>query len=234
MARIAGVNIPTNKRVVIALQYIHGIGSTFAKQIVEKVGIPLDRRVNQLTDAEVLAIRETIEETGVPVGLAPLPTPETLEALRAALHKGVAFGAALAAAGARLDLAQLVPFARWCPRHRHMRIFDTRFFLARLPDGAPAPRVDDTENVRVLWASAQDVLDQADAGAARIIFPTRRNLERLALLHSFADAASHAAAHPQRTITPWHEERDDGANLCIPEGLGYPVTSEPLGSAMRG
>ena len=61
MARIAGVNIPTNKRVVIALQYIHGIGPTFARQIVEKVNIPLERRVNQLTDAEVLAIRETID-----------------------------------------------------------------------------------------------------------------------------------------------------------------------------
>ena len=61
MARIAGVNIPTNKRVVIALQYIHGIGKQFASEIVEKVGIPADRRVNQLTDAEVLAIRETID-----------------------------------------------------------------------------------------------------------------------------------------------------------------------------
>ncbi len=61
MARIAGVNIPTNKRVVIALQYIHGIGATFASEIVEKVGIPSERRVNQLTDAEVLQIRETID-----------------------------------------------------------------------------------------------------------------------------------------------------------------------------
>ena len=61
MARIAGVNIPTNKRVVIALQYIHGIGPTLAQQIVEKVGIPSERRVNQLTDAEVLQIRETID-----------------------------------------------------------------------------------------------------------------------------------------------------------------------------
>lgn len=61
MARIAGVNIPTNKRVVIALQYIHGIGKKFAQEIVDKVGIPAERRVNQLTDAEVLAIRETID-----------------------------------------------------------------------------------------------------------------------------------------------------------------------------
>ena len=61
MARIAGVNIPTQKRVVIALQYIHGIGQKYAKDICTKVGIPAERRVNQLTDAEVLQIRETID-----------------------------------------------------------------------------------------------------------------------------------------------------------------------------
>ena len=54
MARIAGVNIPTNKRVLIGLQYIHGIGSTKAREIVTKVGIPDERRVSQLTDQEVL------------------------------------------------------------------------------------------------------------------------------------------------------------------------------------
>jgi small subunit ribosomal protein S13 len=61
MARIAGVNIPTSKRVVIALQYIHGIGAKFAGEICQKVNIPAERRVNQLSDAEVLQIRETID-----------------------------------------------------------------------------------------------------------------------------------------------------------------------------
>jgi small subunit ribosomal protein S13 len=61
LARIAGVNIPTNKRVVIALQYIHGIGSTKAREIMEKVHIPENRRVNELTDSEVMQIRETID-----------------------------------------------------------------------------------------------------------------------------------------------------------------------------
>ena len=61
MARIAGVNIPTNKRVVIALQYIHGIGDKFAEEISTKVGIPAERRVNELTDAEVIQIREAID-----------------------------------------------------------------------------------------------------------------------------------------------------------------------------
>lgn len=61
MARIAGVNIPTNKRVVIALQYIHGIGAAKAKDITAKVNIPAERRVNELSDAEVIQIREIID-----------------------------------------------------------------------------------------------------------------------------------------------------------------------------
>ena len=61
MARIAGVNIPTNKRAVIAIQYIHGIGNRIANEIMEKAGIPLDRRVNGLSDSEVLQIREIID-----------------------------------------------------------------------------------------------------------------------------------------------------------------------------
>ena len=61
MARIAGVNIPSGKRVEIALRYIHGIGPAKAKQICDKVGIAAERRVNDLPDAEVLQIRETID-----------------------------------------------------------------------------------------------------------------------------------------------------------------------------
>ena len=61
MARIAGVNIPTAKRVVIGLQYIHGIGAAKAKEICGKVGIELARRVNTLSDDEVIRIRETID-----------------------------------------------------------------------------------------------------------------------------------------------------------------------------
>ena len=61
MARIAGVNIPTNKRVEVALTYIHGIGDTFARQICAKVAIPPERRVSQLTELEIIQIREVID-----------------------------------------------------------------------------------------------------------------------------------------------------------------------------
>jgi small subunit ribosomal protein S13 len=86
LARIAGVNIPTNKRVIIALQYIHGIGAKKAEEITQKVNIPAERRVSQLTDAEVLQIRETIDrdymvegdlrrETAAPARARPSRSP---------------------------------------------------------------------------------------------------------------------------------------------------------------
>jgi len=68
VARIAGVNIPTNKRVVVGLQYIHGIGEAKAKEIMDKVSIPDTRRVSQLTDQEVLQLREVIDRDYVVEG----------------------------------------------------------------------------------------------------------------------------------------------------------------------
>ena len=68
MARIAGVNLPTNKRVVVALQYIHGIGQSKAQEIMDKVRLAPERRVSQLTDQEVLQIREVIDHDYVVEG----------------------------------------------------------------------------------------------------------------------------------------------------------------------
>jgi small subunit ribosomal protein S13 len=68
VARIAGVNLPTNKRVIIALQYIHGIGQKHAGEIMQKANLPAERRVSQLTDAEVLNVREIIDRDYVVEG----------------------------------------------------------------------------------------------------------------------------------------------------------------------
>lgn len=184
--------------------------------------------------ARVAAIRETLEEVGLPVGLTPAPDVAKLTTLRTALHAGDTLGKALHDLGLTLDPAVLIPFARWLPAHANMRIFDTRFYLARLPAGAPEPEVDATENTRLFWASAQSVLDDADAGRVRIIFPTRRNLERLARFASFDDAVADAARHPIRPVTPWIEQRDGMDYLCIPDDLGYPITSEAMTAAVRG
>lgn len=184
--------------------------------------------------ARVAAIRETIEEAGVAVGLSPAPDAATLGRLRDGLHAGGSLAALLAEHGLALDPAVLTGFARWRPAHAHRRIFDTRFYLAAWPQGAPEPSVDHTENVRLIWAGAAQVLADCDAGRATVIFPTRRNLERLAQYGSHGEAVARAVAHPPGTITPWHEERDGVPYLCIPAGLDYPVTGEPLAGALRG
>ena len=184
--------------------------------------------------ARIAAVRETIEEAGLPVGLAELPTAEKLAAMRAALHAGRSFAEALADADARLDLDLLTPWARWRPAHANMRIFDTRFYLAELPLAAPRATVDQTENVRLVWATAQQMLDDADAGRLSIIFPTRRNLERLAQFASYAEAVAHAEATPIVTVTPWQEPRGGEDHLCIPDDAGYPITSEAISRAERG
>lgn len=133
-----------------------------------------------------------------------------------------------------LGIHDLTPFARWLPKHRQARNFDTRFYIAQVAPDAPDPKADGGETVRAFWASAADVLAMCDRGEADVIFPTRRNLERLAQFASFDAALADAIAHPVVTVTPFQEQREDGSWLCIPEGIGYPVTSERWTSVMRG
>lgn len=185
------------------------------------------------TAARIAAIRECIEEAGLPVGLHPAPDGVTLVRLRAALHDGAAIGDALATEGLALDTTTPIPFARWLPKAVAHRIFDTRFYLARLPEDAPAASVDATENSRLFWASAAEVLAMCDRGEAQVIFPTRRNLERLAQYASFAHAVADAARWPVATITPWLSGHGADQRLNIPADAGYPVTSEPISTALR-
>lgn len=180
--------------------------------------------------ARIAAMRETLEEAGVAAGIDVASA--AIPPFRRRLYAGEPMGALIEEYRAVLALDRLVPFARWLPEGVRHKIFDTRFYLARAPDGAE-PVVDGNENVRVFWASARAVLAAADAGQATIIFPTRRNLERLALFSSYEDAVADALAHPVRTVTPWIEAREDGEYLCIPHDLGYPVTSERLDRALR-
>lgn len=181
--------------------------------------------------ARIAAIRETVEEAGIIVGIVG---HADVDVLRAALHAGVPIGDLLDAHGLTLDLDALVPFARWRPNFKETRTFDTRFYLARVDVNHVEARVDRTENVHLFWETAANVLALADAHKVKVIFPTRRNLERLALLDSFEAARAHALAHTVEAITPQIAERNGVRHLCIPEGLGYPVTSEELSTAMRG
>jgi 8-oxo-dGTP pyrophosphatase MutT (NUDIX family) len=184
--------------------------------------------------ARIAAVRETLEETGLAVGIAQQASLEEARRARALLLEAGELAPVLAEFGWRLDLEALVPFARWRPKHREVRVFDTRFYMTDLGTGAVDLLVDATENTHLFWASAAEALELADQEQIKVIYPTRRNLERLALFGDFAAALAHVAEFPVRMITPFMEEREGERWLAIPEGAGYPVTGEPLQVAMRG
>lgn len=184
--------------------------------------------------ARIAAIRETIEESAVAVGLTPTPQPALAADLALALHSGTPFADLLAAHGLALNLPSLTPFARWKPAFHQTRIFDTLFFLTEAPRGEWHPTPQPGECEAVLWIGAADLLDRISAGQATAIFPTIRNLERLARFANIAEARADALAHPIETITPWIEDFDGTQYLRIPDGLGYPITREPLDSVRRG
>ncbi len=184
--------------------------------------------------ARIAAIRETIEESSVAVGLTPIPDPALTATMAKALHDGAPFADLLTQHGLALDLAALVPFARWMPAFHQARIFDTLFFLAEAPPGEWVPTPQPGECEAVLWIGAAALLARITAGEATAIFPTLRNLERLAQYASVADARADAAAYAIETITPWVEEMDGIHYVTIPEGFGYPVVREPLDTVRRG
>jgi 8-oxo-dGTP pyrophosphatase MutT (NUDIX family) len=183
----------------------------------------------------VAAIRETLEETGLLVGADGAWADATLVAqLRAAVQADEPFSKELRAANLTLDLYALVPFARWIPKMNSHRRFDTRFYITRRPADEVPLSVDQAENSALFWATAQEALQLADAGEIMVIFPTRRNLERLAQYGGLADAVACAQRHPADIISPWIEHRADGRFLVIPSDIGYPVTAERLDQAVRG
>ncbi len=182
----------------------------------------------------IAAIRETLEETGLVIGLQGRMDADRAMAARAMVVEKQALAPVLEAHGLELDLEALTPFARWLPLGlAHNRIFDTLFYLADLGTGAVDIEVDATENTRLFWVSAKEALAMAEREEISIIFPTRRNLERLALFDDFAQAKAHAEATPLRAITPKIEDGRDGPELRIPDDLGYPVTSEPITDVRR-
>ena len=196
-----------------------------------------DRRLAAELGAEgaaIAAIRETVEETAIPVGLSPIPDAALARQLQDALVADRSFADLLAGHQLQLDAAALTPFARWVPKFHAVRRFDTLFFIAEAPRGDWQPRVIEGECAGALWVSAEEVLERDRRGEARLIFPTRRTLERLAQHQTFAEIHADAVGHPIEAVTPWVEERDGERFITIPDHLGYPVTQERLDGLWRG
>jgi 8-oxo-dGTP pyrophosphatase MutT (NUDIX family) len=215
-------------------------GMAFAAGALVFPGGRIDESDRQLSarigvePAAIAAIRETIEETAVPVGLAPMPEERVTVEIQQSLIVDEPFAQLLDRCGSRIDTEALTPFARWVPKFHAVRKFDTLFFVAECPPGDWEPRAIESECAGAFWLSAADVLGREQRGEARLIFPTRRTLERLAQYSSFAEIRADALAHPIEPVTPWVEERDGEKFITIPSHLGFPVTQERLDGLWRG
>jgi 8-oxo-dGTP pyrophosphatase MutT (NUDIX family) len=182
----------------------------------------------------VAAIRETLEETAIPIGLSPIPDDALALDLQRELLAGKRFDELLERHRLSLDLEALTPFARWVPKFHATRRFDTLFFLARSPGSKWKPRIAEGECSGACWITASEALDRDRRGEAKLIFPTRRNLERLALHSTFEAMKADAETHAIEPISPWVEEVDGENFITIPQGIGYPVTRERLDGLWRG
>lgn len=195
-----------------------------------EIGIAADEAAHQIA-----AVRETLEETGLAMGLTGAIDAARATEARAMLAEVGALAPVLDAFGWRLDLAQITPFARWFPKNEAIpRVYDTRFYLANLGTGAVEVSIDHAENTQLFWTSAAGALDAAERGDIKLIFPTRRNLERLALFASYEEARAQAEAIPVRTIMPQVVEEGGKSWLTILGDAGYPVTAELLENVARG
>lgn len=178
---------------------------------------------------QIAVVRETLEETGLVIGIQGRVDADIARAARERLLGTQALAPVLEEFAWSFDLAQLTPFARWFPRNARMaRVFDTRFYLANLGTGAVEIKPDLSENTQLFWTTAQDAIEAAGKNDIQLVFPTRRNLERLALFDSFAAAKAQAQAIPEQTITPFFGEKEGKRWITISEDLGYPVTYEAL------
>jgi len=183
---------------------------------------------------QIAAIRETLEETGLALGLTGDIDAERARRARAMLEETGMLAPVLDAFDWSIDLSQIVPFARWFPKNEDLpRVYDTRFYLANLGTGAVDLSIDHSENTNLFWTSAQGALDAAERGEIKLIFPTRRNLERLALFADFEEARAQAESIPVRTITPQVDTSGSQPMLRIIEDAGYPITAELLERASR-
>jgi 8-oxo-dGTP pyrophosphatase MutT (NUDIX family) len=177
--------------------------------------------------ARIAAAREAFEETGTLLS-AGSPISEDLRAHLRPLsdRHEIAFSDLLARIGHTLPADTLKPFARWLPPPGLHKRFDTRFYLAALPEGE-THLADGTEAVHSRWATPKDLLVEGAAGAISLLFPTRCNIARLA---QFETAAA-LLADP--TPAPFIQPQVTGDWLTIPEGVGYPLTRERWESVRR-
>ena len=179
----------------------------------------------------VAGLRELLEEAGLLLARGPLGMADaaTAAALRASLFPGASFVAHLAAHGLRVALDAVMPFAHWVTPEIEIRRFDTRFLLARLPEGQAASH-DDGETTALDWLTPREALARSARGEIKLPPPTWTTLTRLARFASIDDAWQWASGTPIVRVQPVFARHDGTAAVMLPGDPAYPLPPgcEPL------
>ncbi len=193
----------------------------------------------QMRAIQISGIRESFEECGVLLarsanndsaesGLVSAEYLRGLEPFRKALNDGdLSIAEFLQQHTLRLACDELVHFAHWITPEMMPKRFDTHFFLVAAPEDQLAIH-DGYESVDSVWIRPVDAVAQAESGERTIIFPTLRNLEKLARYDSVNAALEGSRQEEIVTVLPWTEKREDGVYLCIPENAGYSLSEEKM------
>jgi 8-oxo-dGTP pyrophosphatase MutT (NUDIX family) len=183
---------------------------------------------------KISALREAFEESGLllATGLNGEPWRGEAAVAREAAARGErSFIDIVRGLGVRLDLDAMAAYARWITPKTMPKRFDTWFFIAPAPKHQLAA-CDGWETVDAEWIAPAAALALADAGARKIIFPTRMNLMRLAQSGSVAEAMAAARSRAPFTVEPMVEQRDGEPYLVLPEEAGYGRVAVPLSAAV--
>ena len=186
----------------------------------------------EIAAAQVAGIRETLEEAGLVIAMRQPVTADEAREARKMLFAEENLAPVLDRFGWEPDLDSLTYFAHWCPPMD--KAFDTRFFVYDIGTGSVDIAVDATENTHLFWTTAQGALDLLEKGEISLIFPTMRNVERLALFSDISEAIAHAQTHPPQRMAARRETIDGEDYVTIPDGRGYPVTRQTVADARRG
>jgi 8-oxo-dGTP pyrophosphatase MutT (NUDIX family) len=186
----------------------------------------------EIAASQVAGIRETLEETGLVIAMRQPVTADQAREARTMLFAEENLAPVLDRFGWEPQLDALAYFAHWCPPMD--KAFDTRFFVYDIGTGSVDIAVDATENTHLFWTTAQGALDLLERGEISLIFPTMRNVERLALFSDVSEAIAHAQEFPPQRMAAKRMTIDGVDYVTIPEGRGYPVTRQSVADARRG
>jgi 8-oxo-dGTP pyrophosphatase MutT (NUDIX family) len=188
------------------------------------------------TDAEVglgllvAAVRETFEEAGVL--LATSAPGADLAAARRRLHEGASFSTVANEIDMKIDSTALTPYARWITPKMESRRFDTRFYIAVLPEGQTASH-DGTETTSATWLRPALAIEEMFAGKIKLAPPTVRTLQWLAEFGDAKSVIAEACSRKPPLVRPRLVTGDDGWFLALPGDPEHPETEPALPGATR-